>query len=111
MIRLQLPFPPTTNTIWRNVKGRTLKSARYRTWERAAMNEALAQRQQPIEGPIKVKILLGKPDNRKRDIDNLLKAPLDLLVALGLIENDSLVQSLSISWAEVEGALVEVRPV
>jgi len=115
VIRLQLPFPPSVNSLFRDVSRRDgkragrIKTQRYLTWIRAATNEAAAQDQKPIRGHVKVRILLGKPDRRKRDLDNLLKAPLDLLTGLSLIEDDSAVQCIQVSWAEVDGALVEVR--
>lgn len=114
MIRLRLPYPPSTNSLFRNVTARDGKprgrvpTKRYLTWRRVAENEAMAQQQRSISGPVKVKILLGKPDKRKRDLDNAFKAPLDLLVHMGLIYDDSMVQKLQIEWADVEGAHIEV---
>ena len=67
------------------------------------------QRQKGIAGPVEIELLLGKPaTNRKRDISNLIKAPEDLLVRMGLIEDDSLVRRCTVGWADVEPKTVTV---
>jgi crossover junction endodeoxyribonuclease RusA len=98
MITLKLPFPVSVNAIWRAYKGRNIKTERYRIWQRAALNEAMAQRQTPIAGPVDVEIMLGRPSKRKMDVDNFCKGPLDILTHMGLIEDDSLIQRLTVSW-------------
>lgn len=99
MISLSLPYPPTTNNLYRNTRGKgRVKTQRYLTWLRAAGNEVLMQRQKPIAGYVVLNIQLGKPDKRKRDLSNLIKACEDLLVQHGLIEDDSMVAKLTIQW-------------
>ncbi len=103
MITLSLPFPPSTNSLYRNVSGRgRVKTERYKTWLRAAGNEVLAtplQRRLPIEGKFTLTVLAGRPDKRLRDLDNLLKAVGDLLQSHGLIENDCLAESITVAWS------------
>ena len=106
MISLSLPFPPSLNCLFRNVTkrdgkpGGRITTARYRTWLRAAKNEVLAQQQIFIVGPVMLTILLGRPDKCRRDCSNYIKALEDLLVRCELIEDDSLVQSLSVTWCD-----------
>lgn len=112
-ITIVLPYPPSANTLFRNVSGRgRVKTERYRTWARVAGVELSAQRAQwpvkSITGPVHVDLTVQRIDNRKRDLDNLLKAPLDLLVSMGVIDDDSKIHSLAIRWGDVEGLRVEV---
>ena len=114
MITLSLPFPPSVNALYRNVSGRgRVKTERYKTWLRAAGNELLATplgQRVPIEGKFILTVLAGRPDKRIRDLDNLLKAPLDLLQAHGLIKNDGLAQSITVAWSPmVAKCRIEVR--
>ena len=51
-----------------------------------------------ILGPIIVTIAAGVPDRRRRDVDNLGKAVLDLLTAHQVIEDDAKVMSLTSRW-------------
>jgi len=113
MITIALPYPPSVNGAFRNVTGRgRVKTARYLTWARAAQNEIINQRTQwhekSISGLVHVSVTVNRPDRRKRDLDNLLKAPLDLLVDMGVIEDDSKIHCLSIRWGQVEGMRVEI---
>ena len=65
------------------------------------MNELLAQKPPKIKGNVSVTIHLGRPDRRRRDIDNLTKAPIDLLQRAGVIEDDCLVDDLHVSWSGI----------
>lgn len=58
----------------------------------------LQQRPARLEGWVRVSIAAGVPDCRRRDLDNLGKAMLDLLVAHQVIEDDSKVLELSSRW-------------
>ena len=113
MTTVRLPYPPTTNTLFVNAGKRRVRSKRYATWARHAENEILAQQCKPVPGAVSVEIVIGKPDRRKRDLDNLLKAPLDILVCCGLIEDDSRITSIAIRWdtsGDVDGAAVTIKP-
>ena len=93
MITLTLPRPPSVNALFRNIRGKgRVKTERYRTWLRAAMNEILAQKPQGIEGPYVVEI---RVDKGRADLDNLAKGPLDLLVKCGVTEDDKHLMKLT----------------
>jgi len=83
-----LPIPPSVNALWRsNARPRgSLKS--YLTWCRAAGWELNLQRPARTTGAVVVTIAAGRPDKRRRDIDNLTKSTLDLLVAHQVMEDD-----------------------
>lgn len=66
-----------------------------------------------IDRPYTLKILLAKPDNRKRDADNFIKEVSDLLVRHGLVKDDSLARSVSAEWSDLiaVGCRVILTPV
>ncbi|GLK78018.1 hypothetical protein GCM10008171_32720 [Methylopila jiangsuensis] len=107
---IALPFPPPLNNLFANVHGRgRVRSQRYREWANAAGWQLRAARPASVTGPVAVTILLGRPDRRKRDLDGLSKAPIDLLVEHRVIEDDSLVQRLTLAWAPVTGCQITVE--
>lgn len=102
-ISLTLPFPPSMNRLWRNVEGRTLLSAEGRSYRRAVASAVDQQGVQGLGGdPARVVIAAWLPDARRRDLDNLLKASLDGIVAAGLLLDDSLIHDLRIYRAGID---------
>lgn len=100
MTTLTLPYPPSANRLWRAVKGRQIKSADYRAWlTRAALSVAL-QRPTPVTGAYRLTLVATRPDNRARDIDNLIKPCGDLLVQCGVIPDDSKAKSVFAGWSD-----------
>jgi crossover junction endodeoxyribonuclease RusA len=110
MIELTLPFPPSVNTYWRNFQGRMLISKKGREYRKAVADEILIQKgNKHYKGKIKLTIEAWRPDNRKRDLDNLLKAPLDALTHAGVYEDDQLIVDLRIFWAEDQGGKLKIK--
>ena len=96
---LDLKLPPSVNQLWRTGRGKVFRSSTYDAWRKEAGWELLAQRPGRVEGPVEVSIALGRPDARKRNLDNAAtKAALDLLVEHQVISCDSLVTSISARW-------------
>ncbi len=111
MLTLQLPFPPTTNNLFFNLPGRRggrAPTKGYKAWKEKAAVAIRRQAPEPIAGAVMLSIVLGRPDRRRRDLSNYVKALEDALVYHKLIEDDSLVQSLSVSWGSTPGATVRV---
>lgn len=100
MIRYELPFPPSLNNLFRNVKHGRVKTEGYERWIRLSQGHILEQGRKRLHGFVSVSIALKKPDKRKRDLDNGIKALMDLLVSMQVIDDDSLVQRISIQWVE-----------
>lgn len=98
---LVLPWPPSVNAYYRSVNrgrlaGRVLISERGRAYR--AEVQAIVERRgmNPMQGRLTVHITANPPDRRRRDLDNLLKATLDSIVHGGVIQDDSLIDHLTI---------------
>ncbi|WJW82901.1 RusA family crossover junction endodeoxyribonuclease [Moellerella wisconsensis] len=107
---LKLPWPPTNNTLFSVVNGRKIKSKKGRAFTEAVINQITKANQQfNLSGKLKIKIVANPPDLRKRDLDNLLKAPLDALTQSGVIADDSMFRSMSIDFGEkVQGGSLDI---
>jgi len=109
-IRLALPFPPSTSTLFENAPGGgRLPTKRYREWRQTARADILRQRPRLAAGPVEVTITLEERPGR-RDADNLIKAVLECLIANGIIAGDhsAILRRVTAQWGMVEGALVEI---
>ncbi|MGI9297070.1 MAG: RusA family crossover junction endodeoxyribonuclease [Gammaproteobacteria bacterium] len=107
---LKIPYPPSTNTLFTNRHGGRAKTKRYAEWSKRAGWEIKTQKPPKIEGPFSLDIIVDRPDKRKRDISNLIKAIEDTLQDVGVIEDDCLCQELTIRWREREsGPLINIH--
>lgn len=112
MIRIDLPRPISTNSLYANVRGRgRIKSKRYCTW--SCWAEDMLYKQNPIRkisGPVNVTIEIGEHKvSPLLDIDNTAKAYLDAIVKKGVIEDDNrkTIRSLFLEWVPgKEGATI-----
>lgn len=100
-----LPWPPSTNTYYRNMRGRMVLSAKGRAYKIAVADAILQMHPRPRFGDqrVAVNIELCPPDRRKFDIDNRIKAVFDALTAAGVWEDDSQVDELHVSRATAQG--------
>ena len=97
---IDLPlWPPSNNVYYRNVNGRTILSKRGRVFldDGVRYIKPLMNRQIPFAGRLGVNIKLYPPCKRKRDVDNFLKAVLDLMTKAGVWQDDSQVDILTVS--------------
>ena len=80
MLSLSLPLPSSLNQIWRVGRGHrhVHRSARYQAWLTGAGWELVLQQPKPIAGAVTVTIAANKPDRRRKDVDGLAKAVLEL---------------------------------
>lgn len=108
---IDLPFPVSTNAIWRNARSRTIKSDRYRAWATAAGWAIKEQRPQRVFGPVHVTMWFEERDKRRRDLDNLAKCTLDLLSEHQIIQGDDsrYVRELNLKWGGT-GCRVMIQP-
>lgn len=108
-----LPLPPSQNNMF--VNGRAGKgrfpSPAYKAWKNEASIRVYMQNKARIEGPFAVQINAVRPDRRKRDIDNLIKPLVDLIVSQGFVTDDSEMQQVTATWVENGPPIwVAVRP-
>lgn len=109
MIEIRLPFPPSVNGMFKNVRGRgRARTDEYDAWRDQAGWELKAQHIKPIEGQAEITIDLDH--SRRGDADNRTKAVLDLLVAHKILRGDSkkYVRRVSIGWEAVAGCRVSI---
>lgn len=90
-MRLELPFPPSTNHYWRNItiqgRARTVISKPGRVFRQNVARAIGSDHRdlQPLSGRLKVRVELHPPCRRKRDVDNYLKGLLDAITHAGHI--------------------------
>ena len=110
MIEITLPWPPSVNTYWRNFDGRMIISARGREYRETVGDQMILQKQvKHFTGRLRVEIEAFRPDKRRRDLDNLLKATLDGLAHAGVYEDDSQIVDLRIYWAKDIGGMLKIK--
>lgn len=101
---LTLPWPPTANTYYRNLQGRTLISETGRKYRTAVAEQVLVQRAaKHLMGRITVQMTAHVPDKRRRDLDNLLKPLLDALTHAGVWGDDSQIDKLLVERGPIGG--------
>lgn len=104
-MKIKLPYPPSINHYYCRVN-RTSRNTFISKKGRDFRNEVIIAWNQeggktiPVSKNIVVSVCVIPPDNRRRDIDNLLKPLLDALQHAGAYEDDNQIVSLSISKTE-----------
>ena len=74
-----------------------LISKKGREYRKVVADQVLIQKgAKHYQGKIKMSIEAWRPDERRRDLDNLLKAPLDALTHAGVYLDDHLIVHLTI---------------
>ena len=108
MTEIQLPFPPSVNAMFINVRRGRAVSKEYELWKADASEALFRQKPRPVLGRCEIRIDLD--DKRQGDADNRAKAVLDALVAHGTLPGDSkkYVKRVSIGWERVEGCRVAI---
>ena len=107
-----LALPPSVNQLFANVAGKgRVRTERYRAWAQVAGWQIKAQRPQRLRGPVDITLTFEQRRTRA-DIDNLAKAPIDLLVSLALIEADDahILRRLVLQWGAIDGMQIRVQP-
>ena len=107
---LDLPFPPSMNTYWRNFRGRTVLSKAGRQFK-ADVSEYVINNNIPKFGDRKLKVtmILRPRDKRKVDIDNRIKAVFDSLEDAGVFDDDFQIDHIEMIRGEpIKGGLIRV---
>jgi crossover junction endodeoxyribonuclease RusA len=100
IITLKLPWPPSTNAYYRVFKNRAILTKAARQYRETIVG--LFGGHQPLTGRLGIVIYVFPPDKRLRDLDNLLKQPLDALQHAGVFLNDGQIDQLMIRRQNVE---------
>lgn len=87
-VRFTVPVCPSTNALFTHRAGsrQRIKTDVYRSWLESAGWHIKTQGPQRVPGSVRIEI--EAPVNRKRDLDNISKPTLDLIVKLCLIDDD-----------------------
>jgi|ERR1700722_2340694 len=109
-----LPLPPSTNNLFASVGKRRVKSKAYRDW----ITEAIQSVEEvfSVATPVSITLTLTGQVNEQRDLANIEKASVDLLVAWDVIPDDSLkfVHSINLRYLPSDSSpcvQVEVRTI
>lgn len=107
-ITVEIPAPPSVNEMFRNVRGKgRVKTKVYADWRGHADWYVRSQRPGRLRGHV-VLIISIERLSRNADVDNRVKAILDLLVACRVIDDDRYVVAFAVSWAPAANKLARV---
>ena len=103
-------FPISVNALFANVAGRgRVRTKRYNEWAQAAGWDCLGKGS--ITGPFQASIIISRKRARANaDLDNFPKGIIDLMVKHGIVEDDHLLQRLTIEYGDCTGFCIELRP-
>lgn len=110
MLTFTLPTPPTANNLFVNVPGKGRSAtAEYREWQHNAgwgVKTSIVGKPIP-DPPYKVTYIV--PRKARGDLANREKAIGDLMVKLGILKDDSLIDDLHMMRADRDDVLVTVE--
>lgn len=94
-----LPYPPGTNRLWRNARGRMIPSSEALAWKREAAWRAQAAGVRPLSGPVAVELVLhprltakGRASRTRLDLDAPIKPLLDALNGVAYADDKQVTQ-------------------
>jgi Holliday junction resolvase RusA-like endonuclease len=99
--------PPSLNNAFVNGKTGRFKSAAYKAWRTLALIELRQQPSWHVRGAVNVRLVFNRAKTRA-DLDNLIKASLDILVASGRTCDDRNVRSVTASFGSAGGVDIQV---
>lgn len=113
--RYELPYPPSVNHYWRNIKGRTLISQKGRRY-REEVDYTIVHGYgcaEPMVGPLFMRVQVFPPDRRKRDLANVEKALSDALEYARVFLDDNQIAKIELVrrqvWPKAGKVIVELE--
>lgn len=99
-MNLTLSYPTVSgNGLWRHAKGRHYINPKAKAYYDLIAWELLSQKANlKLSIPLQVSVKLYPPDNRKRDLENLIKVLHDALTKGNLWIDDSQVRKMTVEW-------------
>ena len=104
-VEFWLPFPPSTNRLWRSVRGLVILGANYKNWKKRAVESVTILQKvgkQPVLGVHELELYLSMGVGKRGDADNRIKAVLDIAVELMFIVDDKFCRRASVEWATID---------
>ncbi|PAV00358.1 hypothetical protein CBG25_19450 [Arsenophonus sp. ENCA] len=99
---ITVPFPPSVNHYWYHAKQKHFITPKGKLYRQLIVAEIMRQKLcKRLSQRLGVEIGVYPPDRRKRDLDNLMKAPIDALCHGGLIVDDSQIDVLHVERKEI----------
>jgi len=93
---LHLPYPPSVNHYWGQFGKQKFIGKKGKEFRMAVSEVCIDMELSTLDGRLAVHVAIWPPDNRKRDVDNVLKPLLDAMEHAGVYENDSQIDELHI---------------
>lgn len=110
VIEITLPFPPSTNHVWRWYRGRVVLSAEGRRFREQVWWLLRAARVRTLKGPVVFQVDVHPPNRRQFDLDNRIKSLLDACQHGGAFDNDNqVVRIIAQKCNPVRGGKAVVR--
>lgn len=100
-------LPPSTNALFANSSRGRFKTPAYKAWISTAGWELREQRPKTVAGAYALEMRFGRK-NKRRDLDNTIKAVSDLLVEHRVVEDDSLCRKIVAEWVTEPGVHIMV---
>jgi crossover junction endodeoxyribonuclease RusA len=90
IVKFELPYPPSLNMLYPSVRsGKRRLSARGKAYKQSVYYIVKQQKIEKLSGSIRIIIHACPPDNRRRDLDNIVKIIFDSLGNAGVFNDDS----------------------
>ncbi len=102
-------IPPSVNRLWRISGRRMYRSKLYTEWIDQCRKELVDIDPPFIDYPFAIEIIVGRPSQRRMDIDNRSKAVMDMLQHLDIITDDCLAHHITMYWSnEIQNCQVTI---